>query len=366
MPPEAEKPEEYYFRVNLDDSIVLKKGDVWEVFIDTNSPLEVPYELISCDEKVLTIENSFIVAVGVGEAELLICDYYGSVTYSYRVYVQGNTGDEIEDDNQKTNHGEYNSHTYAIYKCSVTWEAAKAWCENNGGHLVTITDEREQMFIEELNSDYTNLWIGAYRETYNNWKWVTGESWDYTNWAEGEPNDSDNVVPDENSVTLWPLTWNDLNSKNIYEQYGFICEWDYVNNSIPTDAPEDSLPSEGDNENKPGDGTVVDPGEVETKPAREIEMTITTTIKEPQEPEAEAEVVIHIELEELTDGNVEDSRVFIRATATDGAESVQSFDGSESLEVGVPVSKKQVKVFCFESMTTLKPLCEAQIIEIEY
>ena len=95
-------------------------------------------------------------------------------------------------------------------------------------------------------------------------------------------------------------------------------------------------------------------------------MTITTTIKEPQEPEAEAEVVIHIELEELTDGNGEDSRVFIRATATDGAESVQSFDGSESLEVGVPVSKKQVKVFCFESMTTLKPLCEAQIIEIEY
>ena len=127
-----------------------------------------------------------------------------------------------ETDLTEGNIGVYNSHTYAIYYTTGTWNEAKAWCENNGGHLVTITDEREQMFIEELNSDYTNLWIGAYRETYNNWKWVTGESWDYTNWAEGEPNDSDNVVPDENCAALWPMEWNDLNNENIYEQYGFI------------------------------------------------------------------------------------------------------------------------------------------------
>ena len=209
------------------------------------------------------------------------------------------------------------------------------------------------------------MWIGAYREFGNDWKWVTEEEWSYTNWATGEPNDSDNVVPDENCVTLWPMAWNDLNNKNVYEQNGFICEWEYVNDAVPETAPDDDAPS-GDTEDKPNDGTVIDPGEVETKPAPEVEMTVTTTLKEPEVPGEEAEVIVHIELEELTEGNVEDTTIFIRATSDNGEESIQSRDGGASLEVGVPASKKKVKVFCFESLTTLKPLCEAKVIEIEY
>ena len=361
IPPEGDKDDvgdRYYFDVYVEDEIVLRVGDMYEIYIDTNSPLEVPYELISCNTEVFEAFENCIVATGEGEGELLICDYYGSVTYSYRVTVQA-----VPDEGG--NKGEYNSHTYAVYRCSVRWETAKDWCEANGGHLAVITDEREQEFIEALNNNGTNLWIGAYREFGNEWKWVTEEEWSYTNWATGEPNDSDNVVPDENCVTLWPMAWNDLNNKNVYEQNGFICEWEYVNDAVPEEAPHDDAPS-GDTEDKPNDGTVIDPGEVETKPAPEVEMTVTTTLKEPEVPGEEAEVIVHIELEELTEGNVEDTTIFIRATSDNGEESIQSRDGGASLEVGVPASKKKVKVFCFESLTTLKPLCEAKVIEIEY
>lgn len=120
----------------------------------------------------------------------------------------------------------YNGNKYQIYRQSGTWTEAKEYCESIGGHLATITSAKEQAFIEKLNADNNRLWIGGYRTEKNEWKWVTGETWKYTNWDEGEPNDSSNVVSNENSVAVWPKKWNDLNDKNTYEQSGFICEWE--------------------------------------------------------------------------------------------------------------------------------------------
>ena len=51
---------------------------------------------------------------------------------------------------------------------------------------------------------------------------------DYTNWDEGEPNNSSNVISNENCVAVWPDYWNDMNYANTYEQSGFICEWDEI------------------------------------------------------------------------------------------------------------------------------------------
>jgi len=121
---------------------------------------------------------------------------------------------------------EYNGNFYKIFFGSYTWNEAKALCEADGGHLVTITSAEEQSFIDDLNSTVDSLWIGASRDGYFNWSWVTGEEWNYTNWEEGEPNNSGNVVPDENCGTVWPRRWNDLNYENLYEQNGYICEWE--------------------------------------------------------------------------------------------------------------------------------------------
>ncbi len=58
---------------------------------------------------------------------------------------------------------------------------------------------------------------------------MTGEPWEYENWGDGEPNNSSNVVEGENCVAMWPEKWNDLASGNIYEQSGYICEWEATN-----------------------------------------------------------------------------------------------------------------------------------------
>ena len=121
-----------------------------------------------------------------------------------------------------------------------SWDVARVQCEEMGGHLVTITSQEEQIFVESLNVGDLRLWIGGYRDDSFNWCWVTGEVWDYTNWGVEEPNNSGNVIANEYCVAIWPDYWNDLNSANIYEQSGYICEWeaDSVENGIliPDDA----------------------------------------------------------------------------------------------------------------------------------
>ena len=117
-------------------------------------------------------------------------------------------------------------HRYKIYYDTLTWEEAKAACEAKGGHLATITSEKEQYLLELSNDKNQNLWIGGYKNADGQWCWVTGEPWEYENWGDGEPNNSSNVVADENCVAMWPEKWNDLANSNTYEQGGYICEWE--------------------------------------------------------------------------------------------------------------------------------------------
>jgi hypothetical protein len=92
-------------------------------------------------------------------------------------------------------------HEYQIYQNSgIQWDAAASWINTNLGsdwYLATITSAAEQSFIDSnvfgsLGGEY---WIGGYQNPTNsspsdNWHWVTGEPWVYTNWSPGEPNDN--------------------------------------------------------------------------------------------------------------------------------------------------------------------------------
>ena len=141
---------------------------------------------------------------------------------------------------------EFNENFYKIYNECLTWEEAKLYCENLGGHLATITSIQEQDFICSINFCSGLLWIGAFRDEAFNWQWVTGEEWDYTNWAEGEPNNSSNVISDENCAVIWPDTWNDLNNSNLFEQTGFICEWECKYRTVEIRNPSSSTVLCGD------------------------------------------------------------------------------------------------------------------------
>lgn len=123
-------------------------------------------------------------------------------------------------------------HIYELYDKLTSWETAKLVCENKGCHLATITSSEEQKVIESLirygkrtfyNVGATNL------ENVNEWKWITGESMSYTNWAIGEPNNVANierylsVFNNENYFAQWNDTTNASTSG---VSNGFICEYD--------------------------------------------------------------------------------------------------------------------------------------------
>ena len=140
-------------------------------------------------------------------------------------------------------------HTYKLYEDGLTWNAAKAKCEEMGGHLMTVTSSEEQKILESLlaNGKKNIYWLGGYEVTEGQYAWVTGESFSYTNWYYGEPN---NTNGDEDSLTVYRANdfgkWNDLPSGgrtpesdfNSIQNSGYICEWDGEPNPDPDPAPK--------------------------------------------------------------------------------------------------------------------------------
>ncbi|WP_392886520.1 lectin-like protein [Eubacterium limosum] len=117
-----------------------------------------------------------------------------------------------------------NGHIYSLYDYSGDWSVAKEKCAEMGGHLVTINEDWEQETVEKLMSigDKDFYWTGGYTQDHEKWRWVTNESFVYSKWAEGEPNNHDNK---ENYIGVYKNSkkWNDFAGDNsVYN--GFILE----------------------------------------------------------------------------------------------------------------------------------------------
>ena len=123
-----------------------------------------------------------------------------------------------------TNAKVFKSHHYLFIPDKKTWQQAKQACEDMGGHLVTITSKEENDFVYKLTSG-KNTWIGCTdQEKEGEWKWVTGETFSYKNWADGQP---DNFDPDPFGF-FWektPSRWGDV-SDRFFGPLSYICEWE--------------------------------------------------------------------------------------------------------------------------------------------
>ncbi len=121
---------------------------------------------------------------------------------------------------------EYEGHTYYISKKSATWHVAKKICEENGGHLVTITSTQENdaiiKSIEEHKID-KDIWIGYTDEKKEGkWIWITGEESAFTYWDKEQP-DNYNNVEDYGFIWIasflqwrtWPNHWGDFPKTSI-------------------------------------------------------------------------------------------------------------------------------------------------------
>ncbi len=153
-------------------------------------------------------------------------------------------------ENMNVNPVEYGGHYYQRFDKGMTWQEAKAYCEDLGGYLVTITSAAEQAFVESIvtqGSKY-QYWIGL--TTAEDPQWVTGESFFYSNWDSGDPDnqtredgESEDYVHINNKTNpansgSKRFKWNDMYYDNTFpgeenhfstNKVGFICEWGDIN-----------------------------------------------------------------------------------------------------------------------------------------
>ena len=119
-----------------------------------------------------------------------------------------------------------NGHYYELVTVAVAalnWSEARdaaAAMNFNGmqGYLATVTSQAENDFIVNNISapdvEDLRIWIGGFQapgslEPDQGWQWITGETWAYTNWNDGEPNNSNG---DEGCLEYDDSEqWNDAN-----------------------------------------------------------------------------------------------------------------------------------------------------------
>ncbi|MBP5180931.1 MAG: hypothetical protein J6127_06565, partial [Clostridiales bacterium] len=118
----------------------------------------------------------------------------------------------------------YTGHTYSYISSQMSWSDARTFAASLGGHLVTISDEAEQMFIQQSFPE-TYGWIGlvGYGSDY---AWETGEPVSYTNICASQPNNyaSNSAYGFLYTGQQWAFTEN----TDVEYHYGFYIEWDYV------------------------------------------------------------------------------------------------------------------------------------------
>lgn len=84
-----------------------------------------------------------------------------------------------------------NGHAYYVNESAMTWAQAEAWAVSDGGHLVSINNSAEDVWMHShlgLSSGY--YWLGG-RDTAVEgvFAWVSGEPFSYQNFIVGEPDD---------------------------------------------------------------------------------------------------------------------------------------------------------------------------------
>jgi hypothetical protein len=113
-----------------------------------------------------------------------------------------------------------NGHWYYLLD-ATNWPAAEQIAVSLGGHLTTINHAGENYWVF-LNFAYfggvdRNLWIGLTDSAQEgNWRWVSGDSSNFRNWAIGEPNSGGAIPTNEDHAFIWnpgayaPIaSWND-------------------------------------------------------------------------------------------------------------------------------------------------------------
>jgi hypothetical protein len=138
-----------------------------------------------------------------------------------------------------------NGHYYTliILPTPISWVDANNAARNTSfrgmpGYLATITSAQENNFLrarvyknDALPPNYS-LWLGGFKlpgssGPKSGWRWVSGETWDFTYWSFGEPNNGGNAEDKLIADGQRSCTWNDL-SDNSRQEAGHVDIYAYV------------------------------------------------------------------------------------------------------------------------------------------
>ncbi len=124
----------------------------------------------------------------------------------------------------------FHGHHYKFFSSYITWERAKKYCENVGGHLVTINSAEENDFVRELirQRGYrtSDIWLGAIKKKGRlRWEWLTEEPVTFSKW---NPSQSGMESSKNGEYRLYVIKdeWRDWSSGDSGSGY-YICEWDF-------------------------------------------------------------------------------------------------------------------------------------------
>ena len=122
---------------------------------------------------------------------------------------------------------QWNGHFYKWMPEPLSWRDAQKACQDNGGHLVIIEDEKEQAFLEgnirngKVKADH--LWLGATDELAEGaWVWVDGSPVNFTNWAARKPENRAGA----HFIALDVADGGRWGDWEVHYKFGCICEWD--------------------------------------------------------------------------------------------------------------------------------------------
>jgi hypothetical protein len=110
-----------------------------------------------------------------------------------------------------------NGHYYKL-TTPLGWPQAEAKAVEWGGHLVTVNDREEELWLKDRFGTQEYFWIGFNDlAAEGDWVWASGEPITYTNWSPGEPNNNGDGKDEDAAVMNWAPapqrygdSWNDL------------------------------------------------------------------------------------------------------------------------------------------------------------
>jgi len=101
---------------------------------------------------------------------------------------------------------------FYYYPSAETWDECKRLGEKYGHSFASIRNAVESSAVSGA-LEGQHVWLGGYQtskddEPGGNWAWLDGTPWDYTNWDNREPSNSNNI---EDNVEMWQSSgkWND-------------------------------------------------------------------------------------------------------------------------------------------------------------